>query len=186
MCEHLLAVFFNPEEVIALADQLHRPVVRRAEITGQQLLVSIETLAIDAVEALVIAEIDISPLMSPREHLLHELLVHRIGGSHPEVDGGVAAGCRGDVQTSKRFTEDLAHLVGIDFGLKTLSKRGAANLVAMFIGATEERNPIMAELTPQRACEGVGRQCFVSAADVRSAVAVKNRSSYMDSLAHCH
>src|SRR5229473_1897200 len=173
---HLLAVFFDLEEIIALADQLSGPVMRRADISGKQFLLGIEALAIDAVEPLVIAKINVAALVRAPEHLLDEFLMHRIGRAHPVIQINVEA--------LERLVEKRAHLVGIGFGRESLGERGAANLVAMLVRTAQERDVIAAELAALIAREDIGGQRLVSAADMRDPVAVEDRGSDMDTIGH--
>src|SRR5260370_914013 len=100
---HLLAVFFDLQKIIALADQLGGLVMRRADISGEQFLLGIEALAIDAVEPLVIAKINVAALVRAPEHLLDELLMYRAGCAHPVIQV--------PVQAFERLGEDRPLLV---------------------------------------------------------------------------
>src|ERR1700730_11783439 len=80
--------------------------------------------------------------------------MHRVSRAHPVIQVHVEA--------LERLVKKRAHLVGVGLGRESLGERGAANLVAMLVRAAQERDG--------------------SAADVRDAVAVKNRGSYMDTM----
>ncbi len=56
---HQLAILLDLEEVVALADQLDLRVMRRAEFAVDQFLFGVEALAADAVEPLVVAQVDV-------------------------------------------------------------------------------------------------------------------------------
>ena len=107
--EHLLAVLLDPQEVVALADQLDGAVVRGADVAGQQFFFGVEALAIDAVQPLVIAKVDIAARVRAPQHLLHPLLMDLVGGAHPVV---VA-----DAEPAEGLVEQRAHLVGVGLRL---------------------------------------------------------------------
>ena len=57
----------------------------RANISRQQFLFGVEPLAADAVKALVVLVGDGALLERALQHLLHELLMLRVGGAHEKV-----------------------------------------------------------------------------------------------------
>ncbi len=69
-------------------------------------------------------------------------------------------------------------------GCESQSFRGALVLVAMLVGAGDEGDVCGAELAALKTCERVGREQFVSMADMRRAVAVGDRAGDVDAGVH--
>ena len=104
--ERLVAVALGADEVRVLLDVLREPaevaahleeVVRLAATLGRALVVAAqavlhvalgeEALATDAVEALVLAEVDLALLPEPLQHGLHDAHVIRVGGADEAIEG---------------------------------------------------------------------------------------------------
>ena len=171
-----LAMLLELEEVVALLDALDRSVVHRADVAGEQFLFGVEALAADAVEAFIVLEIDVAAFIAAREHLLHERLMHRVGGA----DENIVA----DVERGPGVAKEGADVVGERLRLEPQRFRRALVLVAVLVGAGDEGDVAGAELAALEAGEGVGRQQFVGVADMRRPVAVSDRAGDVDAGVH--
>ena len=171
-----LAVFLELQEIVSFFDRLGGPIVYRADVARQQFLLGIEALASDAVEALVVLEINVAGFVSAPEHLLHERLMHRVGGADKKI---VA-----DVQPGPSLPKQRADFVGEGLRMESDRFGGALVLVAMLVGAGQEGDVGRAELAPLKTCERVRRQHFVGMADMGRAVAVDDRGRDVDAVCH--
>ena len=177
ICARISArIFFQLQKIIRFLQKLNRRVVLGADISGQQFLFGVEALASDAIKSFIFAEVNIAALITAREHLAHELLMHRIGGAHEVVVADVKAGVRG----AKQRTD----LVGERLWVKVYLRRGVAIFLAVLVGAGDEGYVCASEFAPHVARKGVGGQVFVGVANVRRSVAIGDRRSDMDSLSH--
>jgi hypothetical protein len=81
----------QPEEVVVLADELDRPLVDRAEVPLEELGLRVVRLAVDAVQALVVAQVDVvaAVVVHGVEDLDHRVPVPRLGGAYVVVVGDV-------------------------------------------------------------------------------------------------
>ena len=77
-----------------------------------------------------------------------------------------------------------ADLVGERLGTEAGGLGGALVLVAMLVGAGDERDVGSAELAALKTRERVGREHFVRMTDVRRAVAVDDRGGDVDTVSH--
>ena len=174
--DHLLAVLVDLEEIIAFLDRFDQRVVGWAQVAREQFFLGIEALAADAIKPLVFLEIDIVAAVALFEHPLHELFMDLVGGADPVIETGVEA--------DEGVVKQRAHLVGIGARRQAFGERGAADFVAMLVGAAEEGDVGASEFAPLIAGENVGGERLVSTADMRCAVAIKNRGRDVDAVAH--
>ena len=145
-------------------------------LPGQQFLFGVEALAADAVEAFIVLEIDVAALVAAREHLLHERLMHRVGGANENI---VA-----DVERGPGVAKERADVVGEGLGLESQGFGRALVLVAVLVGAGDEGDVGGAELAALEAGESVGREQFVGVADMRRAVAVSDSAGDVNAGVH--
>ena len=87
--EELVLVGGEPEEVVLLLDPLGRHEVIRAEPVGRQLLLGLERLAADAVQAGIDVLVHVAVVVDPLEEVLDETLVSVVARAQKEVDVGV-------------------------------------------------------------------------------------------------
>ena len=154
----------HAEEIVLLADRQRLHQVVRA-LAVDQLLLGEEPLAAPAVEAGVLAEVDVAAVVHQLEDALHRGHVVRVGGAddvvrfHGQVRPGLAEGGGEPVGVLAR-------------GLAGLG-RGLGDLLAVLVGAGLEAHLVTAE--PAEAAVGVGDDGRVGMPQVRHGVDVVDR-----------
>src|SRR5262249_35702758 len=120
-----------------LLDALDRPLVQRADVAGQELLLGLELLAPDAIPAFVVVEVDVLVGHDRLPQRLREILVALLGRTDEVV--------RGDLEVRPELAEARAHLRSErDWRLAALL-RLALDLQSVLIGAREHARLVAAQ-----------------------------------------
>ena len=155
-----LLVLREPEEPVLLLDPLRLGVVDRA-IAVDQVLLLLEGLAADAVEALVGPFVDVAVVEALLRHLLDGRLVALGVRSADEV-------VERNIKALPHLAEDHLHLVAVGKRILALLGRLAEHILRMLVVAHQEMG-----LEPRQAAvarNDVGRNFFVGRAQVRPAI----------------
>jgi hypothetical protein len=139
-----------------------------------QILLGVVGLAADAVEALVVAEVEIAVLLDLRPELDHASLVAGVGGADEVV--------RGAVELGPGAAELLGDLVGVGLLGHALLGGDALDLQAVLVGAGEEARLLAADAVVAR--EHVGGDRGVGAAQVGHVVDVVDRRGDVEGARH--
>jgi len=166
-------ILAHPEEIVALL-----PVLRFALVIGtqavHQLLFHVEAFAADAVESLVVAEVDVAGVIDLLEDHPYDPDMIFIGGADEVIVV--------DVQFRPEGPELGADAVGIGLGIDAGLLGGLGDLVAVFVRAGHEKGPVSGKLMITR--QDIGEDCRIGMADVRRGIDIVNRGRDIIVLVH--
>jgi len=129
------------------------------------LLLGVEPLAAHAVQAAVLAEVDVPGVVDLLEDGLHHPLVPGLRGADELVEG--------EAHALPGLAEDAADAIGVGLGRLAGAGRALGDLVAVLVRAGEEEHPLT--LHPVTARHGVARHRGVGMPDVGDVVHVVDR-----------
>ncbi len=164
------------EEVVLLPELLDRPVVDRA-VPVDQVVLGVEELARDAVQALVGPQVDVVPavVVDGLEELDHRRHVPGLGGPDVVVVG--------DVQAVPDLLPPGLHVVDPPLGIHPGGLGGPLELLPVLVGPGQMEDLLAAE--PVVAGDHVDGHRVVRVPDVRHVVrVVDRRGDVVDVLAH--
>ena len=166
-------MLLHAEEVVALAAGLRLPPVVRAAAVDQLALAE-EALAADAVEALVLAVVDVAAVVDRPQDVAHHPGVAFLGGA----DEVVVA----DEQRLPGVAEALGHAVDEGLGIGAGAPGGEVDVLAVLVGAGQVEGVVAVEAV--EAGQEVGHHRRVGVAEVGLGVDVVDRRGEVDGAVH--
>src|SRR4051794_25256436 len=175
MVEQSVRVRRQPEEVVVLTDVLDRALVDRAEVPLEEVGLVVIGLAVDAVETLVVAEVDVvaSIVLDRPEDLDHRVAMARLRGPDVVVVG--------DVEPRPHLPPLRLELVHPCLGSDAVGLGRALHLEPVFVGASEVKDILTAKAVPTR--DEVGADGVVGVPDMRHVVGVVDRRRDVEDVA---
>ena len=167
--EQLVLVGGEPEEVVLLLDPLGDGVVQRA-LAVDELVLGLERLAADAVEARVDVLVDVAVVVDALQELADERLVAFVARPDEEVGLGV--------QPWRQAAPGLGDLVDVLLSAEALTLSDPPDLRRVLVDAGEKEGLVAA--LPMVPRENVGRDRRVRVPDVRFVVDVVDRRGHVE------